>query len=137
MKAHINTFKSIKFPVQYQSPHGACLTSGTINTHIITMSVTFRVIHIPSIVTALPYVCFVTSAFNVVKQYWTTSCAIAIVVPKRHYRVRSSEIQLTTHNPTFHLSPAPYTTDSTPAKRRMVYFNSSSFVAVWVDQPDL
>ena len=114
----------------------ACLTSVTINTHIPTMTVTVRVIRIPSTVTAFPYVWLVTSALNSVKQYWTTSSAI--VVAKPHYRVRSSEIQLTTHNPTFHLSPKHCTTDSTPAKRRMVYFDSScSFVVYWVDQPDL
>jgi hypothetical protein len=132
-KTHINTFKLIKFLVQYRSPY-VCLTSVTINTHIIKM-VTPRVIHIPSTVTAFPYEWFITSALDVVKQYWTTSCTIGVAIP--HYRARSSEIQLTAYNPTCHLSPALPTTDSAPAKRRMVYFNSSAFVVVWVDQPDL
>jgi hypothetical protein len=132
-KTHINTFKSIKFLVQYRSPY-VCLTSVTINTHIKIMG-TQRVIHIPSTVTAFPYEWFITSALDVVKHYWTTSCTIGVAI--LHYRARSSEIQLTTYNLTFYLSPAVITTDSTPAKRRMVYFNSSCFVAVWVDQPDL
>jgi hypothetical protein len=84
-------------------------------------------------VTAFPYIRFATSALNVVEQYWATSSAIVATLI---YGFRSSEIQLTTYNPTFHNSPARSTTDSTPAKRGMVYFDPSCFVVLWVDQPD-
>ena len=114
-------------------PKLECPISVAINTCIITM-VTVLVNMIPYRVFAIPYERFVTSAANIIKQYWTTSLAIVSILP---CRIHSSKTQLTTDNGTFRFSPALPTTDCTPAKRRMINLDCPCFVVFRLYQFDL
>ena len=130
IKTHINTEKIIEISnlVSFLSNEiiVRCIdeASVTFNTHIIRMATACI---IPSIVTAIPYGRFFPSASTIVpheKQYRTTSWSKVGILP---CRFRSSETQLATSNPTLSLIPV-ITTDSTPAKTRIIYFDCSSVV---------
>jgi hypothetical protein len=91
------------------------------------------VVYIQPTVTAIPNEWFVTSALYIVKQYWTSSLTIVSSLPCPAY---SSETHLTTDNATVRIIPF-IITDSTPAKRRMKYFNSPWFVGLCICQSNL
>ena len=127
-----NSHKHRKIISIFQSSIDRCIPeiSIAVNINIFKMA---TVVIIPPKVTAIPYVGFVTSASHLVKQYWTTSFAIVSFLPGC---VRSSESQLTTDNATVGIIPS-IITDTTPAEKRMIYFNPSCFVVPWIYQSDL
>jgi hypothetical protein len=104
----------------------------TVNTNILSME---AIVRIPPRVTAIPYVRFMTCTLNVVKQNRTFSLAI---VSTLFCRIRSNKAQLTTDNrSSLCIIPVRIATDSTPAKRWMIYFDPSCVVISMIHQSDL